>query len=45
MKMKLAVLIVTCSIAVGVVVPITQPIPVEKDRPVIMTTNGHGMGS
>lgn len=45
MKIKLAILIVTCSITVGVVFPTTQPIPVEKDRPVIVTTNGHGTGS
>jgi len=45
MKTKLAILIVTCSITVGVVSPTTQPTPVEKDRPVIVTINGHGTGS
>ncbi|MEC0126279.1 hypothetical protein [Paenibacillus pabuli] len=45
MKIKLALLIFACSIAVGVIIPTTQPIPVEIDHPAIMTTNGHGMGS
>ncbi len=44
MKSKLALIAITCSVAVSILIPTTQPVPPETP-PVIMTTNGHGMGS
>ncbi|MBY0206777.1 hypothetical protein [Paenibacillus cucumis (ex Kampfer et al. 2016)] len=45
MKTKLVAIIVLCSITLGGVTPITPVVPIEKQPPVIITTNGHGMGS
>ena len=45
MKSKLALIAITCSVAVSILFPATQPVPPETTPPVIMTTNGHGMGS
>lgn len=45
MKSKLALIAITCGVAMSILFPATQPVPPESTPPVIMTTNGHGMGS
>ncbi|MDP9700310.1 hypothetical protein SAMN05720606_1108 [Paenibacillus polysaccharolyticus] len=46
MKKKLALLIVTCSIAVNILPTVTGPSPVKEDTPPpIYRTNDHGLGT
>lgn len=46
MKRKLALLIVTCSILMSIVAPVTGPVPtVENPDPSIYRTNDHGLGT
>lgn len=46
MKRKLALLIVTCSIVVSIVTPVTGPAPtVGSPDPSIYRMNDHGLGT
>lgn len=45
MKTKLIAFIVLCSVVIGGSIPATPVVPIEKQPPVTITTNGHGMGS
>ncbi|GGH64756.1 hypothetical protein GCM10008014_43470 [Paenibacillus silvae] len=45
MKTKLVPFILLCSVVLGGIVPVPPIVPIENQPPVIITTNGHGMGS